>query len=102
MNIPFLSSSQVKLPKLWYGSRINPLRDWAVVLVAILLILAGFAVFAASQYFGGASSFTPQAQLPLQNSVSQETLADTERLFEERAEEARKYESEYQFVDPSR
>lgn len=101
MNLSSLTAKLPSLSRFSYGPRIRPVRDWVVLVVLTLLVVAGFAISAAWQYLEGAEAdgILPPPLPP--ETVSPETLAETEALFERRAQEALRYQSEYQFVDPS-
>jgi len=101
MNLSSLNPKLTSLPRISYGSRVRPARDWVVLVVSTIVLLAGLAVFATWEYLEGAKA-DPILNLPTtSNTISPEALKETEALFAERAAEAQRFQSEYQFVDPS-
>ncbi len=101
MNID-LSTARSFLSRLAYGKRLRPSRDWFVLVSLTLLAIAGFAVWSVWIYLGGAQASQSEAVPLLVPTLSPEALEETERMFERRAAERVRYESEYEFVDPSR
>lgn len=99
MNLPFLK--QVKLPMLSYGTRIDPVRDWLVLLIVFGILLLATLAFHAWLFF----TVTRPDQSPdmgaAAEDVSGELLERTRDVFTERAREADRYRS-FEFVDPSR
>jgi len=102
MNLSSFNVNLSSLPSFSYGSRIRAVRDWVVLVVLTLVLLAGFALWATWEYLEGAKADPISDLPPLPDTITPETLAKTEQLFTERAAEAERYRSEYQFVDPSR
>lgn len=98
MNLPSLTSS---LSRFSYGSRIRPVRDWVALIILSLVVLAVFAVLAEWQYLEGAEADALSLPPLPPETVSPDTLAETEAMFDQRAAEALRYQSEYVFVDPS-
>jgi|GEM_PF-1527582 len=89
------------LSKLSYGKRLQPARDWFVLVSLALLALGALAVVSVWMYLEGARP-TGEGEVPtLTPAFSVDALDKTEALFEKRAEERSRYEAEYLFVDPS-
>lgn len=86
-----------------YGERLQPERDWFVLLgVAVLAFAVSFALnallflrVASGQTFGGG----PTPTSPAFNAVP---LQAVDALFAARAQEAARYQNEYPFTDPSK
>lgn len=100
MNIRALTG-KFRMPKIGYGSRIRPMRDWIILVCVSLLLLGGFAVWATWLSMTGDESDGAKAITPPTPVLAPELLQKTDMLFTERALEAERYRSEYQFVDPS-
>jgi len=87
-----------------YGDRPEPYRDWFVLLgVCILLFIASFAfnVWLFLRIASGASlGGTPPA--PASGAFNAVPLETVQTLFNDRAAEAKRYQGQYPFVDPSR
>lgn len=90
------------LKKISYGDRLRPFRDWVVIVVVTLLLIAAVASWS---YFlfvrisnGEMLGATPNATSEEAN-TSLETVQST---FAERATERAHYRADYRFVDPSR
>ena len=89
------------MPKMGYGSRIKPMRDWIILVVVSLLLLGACAVWATWLFMTGASQDMVEGFVSPHLVLSPELLQKTDLLFTERALEASRYQTEYQFVDPS-
>ena len=101
MNIE-LSTIRSFLARFTYGKRLRPARDWFVLVSLTLLAIAGFAIWSAWVYLEGARASQSNTAPLLVPTLSPDALEETERMFERRAAERVRYESEYVFVDPSR
>ncbi len=84
--------------------RLNPLRDWAILVIVTLLLLAAslwwnirlFYNVQRGAIIGGETETTA-------TSVDQSKLNELIKIFSTRAEEAIKYENgTYRFIDPSK
>jgi len=101
MNFSKLNLSLSSLPRISYGPRIHPARDWVIVLLVSLVVLAGFVVAGVWLFLQGDAP-DPTKQTAAQSAaLSPELLSGTDALFEERAQESVRYQREYQFVDPA-
>lgn len=87
-----------------YGERIEPTRDWFVLLALFGMLFVVSAVWNAWLFNRVASGGTlSAAATSTPTTFSKASLDVVERLFEERAAEELKYTSgEYSFTDPSK
>ncbi|MHB0865578.1 MAG: hypothetical protein ACYC1Y_01605 [Minisyncoccota bacterium] len=94
-------SSFIKRTRL--SSRIDPERDWLILITATLILLAGIVVWNAWAFdtvANGGSIGRPATSTP--PVFNQASLDGIHAIFSARAAEEAKYASgEYQYVDPS-
>ncbi len=92
--------------KLWfsYGERLQPARDWFILLVLSALILALSAVWSI-WLFGRVANgdMLTKATTPTPTVFNKESLEAVQEVFAEREEKETKYATgEYSFIDPSK
>lgn len=85
-----------------YGERLNPVRDWLILLLVAAALLVVSAVMNVFMYIGvrNAPSHTPMVSD--QPAIDAKSVAAVEAIFQKRAAEEGNYEHVYQFVDPSK
>ena len=87
--------------RLGYGDRIRPARDWFLLLsVAFVLAIASIAWNAWLLVKVERGETLDASAAPALFDAA--PIESVRALFENRAEEARKFKQEYRFVDPSR
>lgn len=82
-----------------YGPKIQPVRDWLVLLgvfAGLLSLSVGWNLWQVSQVMQGHTIGTATSSAPIQLNLDQ-----VKGLFENRAAEQQRYQTEYRFVDPS-
>ncbi|HVW71541.1 MAG TPA: hypothetical protein VHB93_00090 [Candidatus Paceibacterota bacterium] len=85
-----------------YGERLNPLRDWLLLLViAAVLFLASIATNVLI-YEGVKSGVAQSSLTSAVPEVDASAITNVEAVFTQRATEMQNYEKVYQFVDPSK
>lgn len=96
MNFPKLT---LTLPG--YGSRIDPVRDWLIVIIVAGLLLLGTLALHTWLFLEITRVDQSPRMEPAAADTSAELLQQTRQVFTERAQEALRYRS-FEFVDPSR
>ena len=101
MNSSHFFSSIVN--RLRYGERLDPTRDWFVLITLTIILFAGVLVWNAWAFdtvaSGGVIGGTATVSPPL---FSQSSLDTIQTVFANRAAEEAKYQTgAYRFVDPS-
>lgn len=100
MKIPSKNLSHIT-KSLGYGDRPCPLRDWLLLLaltLVLLLVSVGWNLWNFDKVTDGEALTGTTQEAP----VAEAPIDQVNALFERRAQEAARYESEYRLVDPSR
>lgn len=82
--------------------RLAPARDWMLILFVSALVLCASVVWNTWFFFTMVNQDAVQAPVQTEGLVDTSVLERARELIQERSEEALKYKTEYQFVDPSR
>ncbi len=90
------------IPKIGYGDRIRPVRDWFVLLAAALILLIASVAWNAWLFYRvtNGEGFTVEA--PAASTPALNALPKAREVLEIRASEETRYRSFYEFVDPAR
>ena len=96
-----LKQLALKVPKISYGDRIRPVRDWLAILAASAVLLIASIAWNAWFYYGVSLGEVGEAAAPTTSAPSLDALPEARAVLETRAVEAERYRSFYEFVDPS-
>ncbi len=90
------------VPKIGYGNRIRPLRDWFVLLAVALILLIASVAWNAWLFFRVTSGEGAASEAPVTSTPVLDALPKAREVLEIRASEETRYRSLYEFVDPAR
>lgn len=86
--------------KLHYGSQLRPARDWLVLLIVFAIGL-GLSVAYNLYIFSKVTQGQQVGNAPVE-APAQIQLDQVKTLFDDRAAQRGRYDSQYRFIDPSR
>ena len=85
-----------------YGNRLEPARDWFVLLTALLVALVVSIVWNVLFFLDTVNGVDSTQVENAINATSTDPIQTVEELFLKRQVEEARYKNEYRFVDPSR
>lgn len=97
-----LSSFARFAPKIGYGDRIRPVRDWFALLAACFLLLIASIAWNAWSFYRVTTGDGFTIEAPAPSTPALDALPEAREVLETRAAEEERYRSFYQFVDPAR
>ena len=84
-----------------YGASLRPARDWFLVLVVAVLLVAGSVGWNVWLFQGVERGAVIGESSAGRTGLDERSIESVRRVFESRQEEQNRYRNEYRFVDPS-